>query len=89
MLDYKTGERHGKVITKTFLADFQRKSLAVIAVLGSFYTILVVIYLGESVTGIKYAEKMFVTFFSVLSKQSAQILHGRWLDGSIAVSLEN
>ena len=43
MLNYKTCKRHCKVVTKTFFAHLQRKSLAVVSVLCTFHAIFVVV----------------------------------------------
>ena len=89
MLHDETRERHCKVIAKTLFADLERKSLAVVAILCSFYAILIVVDLRERVSRIENAEKELVTFFTILSEKGAEVLH-RWsLDRCISICLED
>ena len=75
MLNYESCKRNSEVITKTLLTNFERKGLAVVAVLRSLNTILIVVDLRERVSGIQNSEKKLVSLFAVLAEKSAEVLH--------------
>ena len=75
MLYDKACERHCQVITQTFFAYLQRKSLAVVLPLPFRQTEFLEVNTGERIPRIQNPEKELVPFVTVLAQKSTEVLH--------------